>query len=386
MGRKGPGIEVRDASIRLSFTVDGTPQRRTLKLNGVPLPPTAANEKRAHRIAAEIKDKIAHGVFVLAEYFPDDADAGDHALGARLDVWLGSQRVAKSTLAGYTSAVKFWKEALDDHKSVRAILPSDIKTAIAKRPKLSGKTVNNYVSVLRETLALCVEDRILTVNPAIDVKRAKYQKPPPDPFTRDEAEGIITHAAKHYPEQVYNFIEARFFTGVRTGESFGQRWPNVDLRSKYIMVAESIVAGEEKETTKTHTVRKVILNSRALEAFKRQAKHTRIAGEHVFLDPRYEAPWMDERAFRRSFWEPAIKALGIRYRKPYNMRHTYATMMLMAGMTPAFCASQLGHSVEMFLTTYSKWIDGGQNDVEMARLEATLGNNPGKKAGDRGDS
>lgn len=40
--------------------------------------------------------------------------------------------------------------------------------------------------------------------------------------------------------------------------------------------------------------------------------------------------------------------------------------MLMAGMTPAFCAKQLGHSVEMFLTTYSKWIDGDQNDLEMA--------------------
>ncbi|AIV73967.1 putative phage integrase [Burkholderia pseudomallei] len=40
------------------------------------------------------------------------------------------------------------------------------------------------------------------------------------------------------------------------------------------------------------------------------------------------------------------------------MTHCYATAMLMAGMTPAFCAKQLGHSVEMFLTTYSKWIDG----------------------------
>jgi integrase len=47
-------------------------------------------------------------------------------------------------------------------------------------------------------------------------------------------------------------------------------------------------------------------------------------------------------------------------------------MMLMAGMTPAFCAKQLGHSVEMFLRTYAKWIDGGQNALEMGRLEAAL--------------
>ncbi len=54
------------------------------------------------------------------------------------------------------------------------------------------------------------------------------------------------------------------------------------------------------------------------------------------------------------------------------MPHSYATAMLMAGMTPAFCAKQLGHSIEMFLTTYAKWMDGEQNALEMARLESTL--------------
>lgn len=39
---------------------------------------------------------------------------------------------------------------------------------------------------------------------------------------------------------------------------------------------------------------------------------------------------------------------------------------------PAFCAKQLGHSFEMFLTTYAKWMDGEQNALEMARLELTL--------------
>jgi integrase len=42
--------------------------------------------------------------------------------------------------------------------------------------------------------------------------------------------------------------------------------------------------------------------------------------------------------------------------------------MLMAGMTPAFCAKQLGHSAEMFLRTCAKWIDDGQNALEMNRL------------------
>ena len=59
----------------------------------------------------------------------------------------------------------------------------------------------------------------------------------------------------------------------------------------------------------------------------------------------------------------------IRYRRPYQLRHTYATAMLMAGIAPGFAARQLGHSVEMFLRTYSKWIDGAADDREMAKLE-----------------
>ena len=99
----------------------------------------------------------------------------------------------------------------------------------------------------------------------------------------------------------------------------------------------------------------------------------RSAGEDVFQDPRYGTPWADERAFRRSYWTPILKRLGIRYRRPYNMRHTCATTMLMAGMNHSFCAGQLGHSVDIFQRTYSKWIDGEQNDREMDRWEAALG-------------
>ncbi len=91
----------------------------------------------------------------------------------------------------------------------------------------------------------------------------------------------------------------------------------------------------------------------------------------MFEHPLYDEAWIDERAFRRSFWTPTLKVLGIRYRRPYTMRHTYATVMLMQGMNPAFCASQLGHSVEMFQRTYAtKWINGERDALEMKCLEA----------------
>ena len=371
MGRRGSGVEVRAKSIRLSFMLDGQQQRQTLAVNGQPMAPTPANIKYAERLAAEIRERIRFGTFSMAEYFPASGAGGGLTVSSWLATWLGAQNIESSTKAGYGSACKFWREALGA-RNLRALKMSHIMTVIAARPDLSGKTVNNYVSVLRQALDLAVADGALPSNPAGDVPRAKHQKAPPDPFSRDEAEAILADMEKHYPEQVWNMAEAWFFSGPRTSEVFGLRWPNVDMRSKRYRVSETVVRGEQKASTKTDTERDVLMNSRAAAAFTRQAKHTRVAGESVWLDPRYGEPWGDERAFRRSYWTPTLKRLGIRYRRPYNMRHTYATMMLMAGMTPAFCARQLGHSVEMFLRTYSRWLDGDQNDLEMARLESAI--------------
>ncbi|HKX40903.1 MAG TPA: DUF3596 domain-containing protein [Burkholderiaceae bacterium] len=382
MARQGNGVEVRANSIRLWFMLDGVAQRKTLMVGGEPMRPTAANIKRANAIGAEIRERIKYGTFVLADYFgPGGGDSGAPVtVGVQLDTWLAAQRLEGSTLAGYSSAVNFWKAGKADKAGttligtlpLRALRKSHILIALAARAKLSGKTVNNYVSVLREALQLAVDDELLDENPSATVPRAKWQQEEPDPFSREEAELIIADMLAHYPEQVGNLVEWRFFSGVRTSEAFGLRWPSVDLLAEYTKIHEAVVRGEKKSKTKTAVARNVRMNSRSKAALTRQAKHTRLAAEYVWLDPRYGTPWTEERAFRRSYWTPTLKRLGIRYRPPNHMRHTYATMMLMAGRRPGWCAKQMGHSTEMFYRTYSKWLDGEQDDREIDALEAWL--------------
>jgi integrase len=53
----------------------------------------------------------------------------------------------------------------------------------------------------------------------------------------------------------------------------------------------------------------------------------------------------------------------------YDTRHTYATMCLMADMNPAFIANQLGHSVQMLLSTYAKWLNSTSDWSELKKLE-----------------
>lgn len=377
MGRTGSGVERRDTSIRIAFVYQGQTRRETLRTDGKPMPPTPANLKYAHRLAAEIKEKIRHGTFVYADYFPasPNATTGHGTLtGEQLDTWLGLQ-VGKeaSTLKGYRVAVNWWKARIGA-VPLKALKHSAVLAALATEPTWSGKTRNNKVSVLRQALDLAIRDEIIGANPVDGIESAPHQSPVPDPFSIEEVEAILGDMRARYDGQIVNYFEVKFFTGLRTSESLAVRWPSIDWRLSQMAVSEAIVLGEYKDNTKTNDVRLVQLNSRAVAALQRQKERTFMVDRNgwVFRDPKTGERWVDDWTPREMYWRPTLTRLGIRYRSPYQTRHSYATMMLMAGMTPAFCARQLGHSVEMFLRKYSKWIDGGRNDVEMGKLEGLL--------------
>ncbi|MEX3556133.1 MAG: DUF3596 domain-containing protein [Burkholderia gladioli] len=137
MGRKGDGVEIDGSAIRLSFTFDGRRRRELLLLNGQSMAPTAANMKYAHRVAQEIRERIRHGTFSMAEYFPASGTGGTLTVKGWLDTWLDTQSVENSTKAGYESAANFWGTAIADKDKrttvgslgLRALKPSHLLTA-----------------------------------------------------------------------------------------------------------------------------------------------------------------------------------------------------------------------------------------------------------------
>lgn len=388
MGRKGDSVEIRGDTMRVSFYYEGKRCRPVLKVDDEPMRPNKANLAYARRLAQEVKAKIAAGEFVMAEYFPESGDGGPTTLAKQLDTHLAAQRVEGSTKDGYTAAANFWKNASYHDTDLqlpmgpvplRQLKLSHVLTALARRPELSGKTINNYVSVLRGALALAVKDKIIRENLANEVPSASWQREPPDPFTPAERDTIIAHAQAKHAGQVASMIRFWMWSGLRTGELLGLRWTNVDLASGTVLVREAKV-DRKRKGTKTSVTRTVRLNSESRAALVAQKSHTFLKGEEVFQDPRHGAEWDTEANFRKVFWTPMLKALGLRYRRPYQCRHTYATAMLMAKMNPAMCAKQLGHDVKVFLTIYAKWIEGEADDREMALLEQTIAPAVARKA------
>ncbi len=71
-------------------------------------------------------------------------------------------------------------------------------------------------------------------------------------------------------------------------------------------------------------------------------------------------------------WETAMKRAGLRYRKAYQSRHTYACWSLSAGANPNFIATQMGHSnAEMVYRVYGKWMSDN-NQEQIAILNQKL--------------
>lgn len=402
---KTPGVDVRQTSIRLQFTgPDGTRHRLTMKdAGGSPLQPTLANVRAAERTMTDIKAAIRIGQYDPAQFFPDLAPPTTtpttRTLGDQLDKWISGLRVKRSTLAGYKVAVNFWKCApADDLGTPIETVPlnelvfSQIRHALAvggsrqrrgkveneSKPKpISGKTANNYLAVLRAALELAVDDGLIEKSPAGEGSklRSKVQKEPPDPLTVDELLLVVAkiaerdklngHAAADYCDFWGN-------TGLRTSEINGLEWQDVDLRTGCMRIHQGLVGGEMESETKTHTARVVRLNARARAALERQRARTQLAGGLVWLNPLDGLPWDGARDFLRSHWRPALRALGIRYRRPYNLRHTFATMLLHAGVNPALAAKQMGHSQQMFFSTYARWIESDRDADELAKLDAML--------------
>ena len=107
-------------------------------------------------------------------------------------------------------------------------------------------------------------------------------------------------------------------------------------------------------------------------------------GRHIFADPRTNERWRDDHAIWW-LWQGILKRAKARYRRPYQTRHTYASMMLTAGESPMWVAQQMGHSDwGMIRRVYGRWIpntnpEAGHKAVAMFALRGT--DSGDKKAG-----
>lgn len=378
---KHTGVEARGQSIRITFRWRTERHRETLDMR-----PTPANLKAAARIRAAIQGEIRQGVFNYAEHFPDSKTVKKLGLVTTApkpkqtfqDVavkWLqASSDLSAGTLKKYRSELRrYWLPEFGD-RAITEIKYSDLAAYVGLINWPSPKTRNNALIPLRQVFEMAFMDDLIDTNPALKLKNQKYQKNQPDPLTLEEVEKILEYMRSMFDEQVSNYFEFAFFTGLRTEEIIALKWSDIELNPQRLVacIQRAQTMGEEKET-KTNKIRHIDLNSRARDVLSSQKQHTFPCSEYVFNNPFTGKPWNDNgKAQRIRYWNPTLDRLGIRHRRAYETRHTYATMLLMSGTNPAYAASQMGHSIQVFFTVYAKWINTATQHGERAKVEGFI--------------
>lgn len=376
------GVELVGRSIRIRFSWNKKRCCETL-----PLPQTAKGIAAAASLRAQVKGLDKLGALTAekyAELFPNTRSVAvrDQVVPIFFDYaqdWLNSLQIVEGTRGNYKSAIqKYWIPYLAD-------LPIDTITSVRLRkimndiqwtsPSRRKGVVGLLVSIFQQALT----DELITRNPALSIPGAKVPKREVDPFTKEEADLIIAHLYKTTSglTAIYGaYFEFCFYTGMRPGEVMALRWSEVDKRKKTAQICRIQIRGVIQDRTKTKKTRNVLLNDRALHALEKARPLTEARSDYVFAPSgtgEKSEMFIRSETSQKRYWLTALRKLGIRRRRMYDTRHTYATMCLMAGMNPAFIAAQLGHSVQVLLSTYARWINSPNDWAELDKLKMLEG-------------
>ena len=149
------------------------------------------------------------------------------------------------------------------------------------------------------------------------------------------------------------------YAGLRPGEL--RALPLAAVRENTILVERGANPDGSSKPTKNRQHRTVRLLS-ALAQDVREYKLTagRPAEKTLILLDDEGKPW-DKTAWqmwRVDRWSPACRAVGLDpVPRPYDLRHSFASLLLAEGRQPIWIAKQLGHSLAVFLSTYAHLID-----------------------------
>lgn len=196
---------------------------------------------------------------------------------------------------------------------------------------------------LRQALGAAVKWQWIERNVAADVPNPTHARVEFQPFgTWDEVEALAVELGPFGPLAIFSVG-----TGVRPEEAFGAEWIDVDLEAGVFTVRRSFAKGRLKNYAKTaRSRRRIPLRAKVLDALHELPRREGI------LFPASEGGRINIDNFRRREWAPALKAAGIEHRRIYDMRHTFATWSLAAGMSIFTLARRMGTSVQMIDATY----------------------------------
>jgi integrase len=199
-----------------------------------------------------------------------------------------------------------------------------------------------------------------------EIKRPKGEKADTDidPFDAEERDAILKaletnqfcskySRVKH--SFYYPYVHFLFFTGCRTSEAVGLTWDCIEDDFSFITFKQAAVKTEKgiqtKRGLKTQDSRVFPCNAQMREFLASIKPENAKPSDLVFPSPK--GKFIDSGNFRERVWEKVLEGLKLKYRKPYQTRHTFITLCLKAGMSVQDVAKLVGNSPKMIYEHYA---------------------------------
>lgn len=241
-------------------------------------------------------------------------------------------------------------------------------------------------TIIKRALADAVRKGLLARNVAelADPPSTKATKAPTmRTWTADEIAVFLTHVRD---DRLYAGWLLVASTGARRGEVLGVRWRDLDLDTGRMAIVQTVIDGPDGpriSTPKGGRGRSIALDAAtasALRAHRRAQAAERLAWgpayeDHDLVIARENGTPVRPRSFSRAF-ERHLQAAGLPAIRLHDLRHSWATLALGAGVHPKIVSERLGHSsIAITLDTYSHVSAGMQEDAAatVAALFTTAG-------------
>src|SRR5215211_3441507 len=153
-------------------------------------------------------------------------------------------------------------------------------------------------------------------------------------------------------------ISVLAYAGLRPSEMLALSWAAV--RERTLLVERATNDGEIKSTKGTGRARTVrLLPPLAADLAEWRMARGRPGDEELVTPARHGGPWRDGtwQTWHRDAWRPVTGALQIEGARPYDLRHSFASLLIQEGTQIIEVARQLGHSPTMTLEVYAHVFD-----------------------------
>ncbi|HFZ4875186.1 TPA: tyrosine-type recombinase/integrase [Serratia marcescens] len=398
------GVENHGGFLRIWFMYKGERVREAL---GVP--DTAKNRRIAGDLRSAICYDIKTGRFDYAERFPSShnlakfgIERNEITLNQLAEKWLSikDMELATSTKSKYESKIANTLPFIGVNRLASSVRQEDI--LVARKEMLTGfqaighghksakrgrsvSTVNGYIGCLVSMFRFALANGYVASDPTANISPLTKSKSLPDPLSREEFLRMMD-AIKI--RQTRNLWSVAIYTGLRHGELCALSWEDIDLHAGSITVRRNLIKNGQFKLPKTAagTDRIVQLVQPAIDALRDQAELTRLGRAHdITVSLREYGKTVSHKCtfvFNPSMtatngrsghhysegtigqsWDSALRRAGVRHRKAYQSRHTYACWSLAAGANPNFIAQQMGHaSSQMVYQVYGSWMAENNHD------------------------